>query len=153
MTDLPNVSAPVNDEPPTVSEHRLLTADIGGNKSLIAGSPSDNTTVVDVLAGLADANYSASFSVVAGALLLCDACGREAAAGQYEVHAIRRMEGASDPDDMIGVVACRCPLCGAQGTVVLGYGPMSSGDDLDVMAELPRPGEPCDNERGEDGHN
>ena len=41
-----------------------------------------------------------------------------------------------DPDDMLAVVALECGLCGASGTMVLGYGPASSDSDGDVLRAL-----------------
>jgi hypothetical protein len=49
---------------------------------------------------------------------------------------LRRLEGASDPDDMVAIVAITCPNCAAQGTVVLGYGPMATLQDAEVLKEL-----------------
>jgi hypothetical protein len=49
---------------------------------------------------------------------------------------LRRLEGESDPADMVAVVALTCPACGAQGTVVLGYGPMADGHEADVLRGL-----------------
>ena len=46
------------------------------------------------------------------------------------------MEGASDPADMITVVATSCPVCGADGTMVLGYGPAASDLDAAVSRAL-----------------
>ncbi len=46
------------------------------------------------------------------------------------------MEGASDPDDMLAVIATRCPRCHSAGTLILGYGPMASGDDTDVAKSM-----------------
>ena len=49
---------------------------------------------------------------------------------------LRRLEGASDPDDMLAVVALACPACGTQGTVVLGFGPNATAEDSDVLKAL-----------------
>jgi hypothetical protein len=49
---------------------------------------------------------------------------------------LRRMEGASDPGDMMAVVAIECPSCQAQGTLVLGFGPAASAEDSDVLLVL-----------------
>jgi hypothetical protein len=49
---------------------------------------------------------------------------------------LRRLEGASDPADMVAIVALTCPNCGARGTVVLGFGPAGSPDDADVLGVL-----------------
>jgi hypothetical protein len=52
------------------------------------------------------------------------------------MRSLRRMEGASDPADMMAVVALECGVCGASGTMVLGYGPTASDVDSDVLRAL-----------------
>jgi hypothetical protein len=49
---------------------------------------------------------------------------------------LRRLEGASDPADMVAIVAVTCPRCGNQGTAVLAFGPAASAEDSDVLAVL-----------------
>ncbi len=49
-----------------------------------------------------------------------------------------RLEGASDPDDMLAVVALTCPACGARAALVLGYGPEASEEDSTVLRDLPQ---------------
>jgi hypothetical protein len=56
--------------------------------------------------------------------------------GAVELVSIRRLEGASDPADMLAVVALRCPACGAQGVLTLGYGPDTSPEEADVLLGL-----------------
>jgi hypothetical protein len=80
------------------------------------------TTLTEVLDGYSAAGYDGSFTVVA------------VAAGEAPMASLRRLEGASDPDDMLAVVALTCPRCGNQGTVVLGFGPSATSEDGDVLA-------------------
>lgn len=49
---------------------------------------------------------------------------------------MRRTEGASDPSDMVAVVAVKCPHCGTKATAVLGFGPESDEDDAEVLRRL-----------------
>jgi hypothetical protein len=49
---------------------------------------------------------------------------------------LRRLEGESDPADMMAVVAVTCPACAATGTLTLGFGPTSSAEDADVLHAL-----------------
>jgi len=67
----------------------------------------------------------------------CEACGAEFDAGALEVGRFERTEGASDPADMLIVMGGTCPSCGARGTLVLGYGPLVSDDDMEVERRLP----------------
>ena len=71
--------------------------------------------------------------------LLCFTCRTESDAASFEVTAMRRTEGVSDPDDMLVIVALTCPQCGTQATVVLGYGPEAAEDDAEVLRTLQSP--------------
>lgn len=95
--------------------------------------PSDNTTLTEVIDGYGTAGFTGDFFAEEGATVRCDSCSSVLDARRLPMHSIRRLEGASDPDDMVAVVATTCPSCGAQGTIVLGYGPMSSPTDADVL--------------------
>ena len=98
--------------------------------------PSDNTTLTSVLAGLEASGYTGHLSAIAGGNLHCDVCDGVRPASAFEVLSIRRLEGASEPDEMLSVVTAICPLCGGRGVVVLGYGPAASPEDADVSIAL-----------------
>jgi hypothetical protein len=100
------------------------------------GAPSDYTTLTDVLDGYAEAGFTSSFAALEGAVVRCDACGSALDPNGLEMRSLRRLEGASDPDDMMAVVALQCGVCGASGTMVLGYGPAGSDVDNDVLLAL-----------------
>ncbi len=87
------------------------------------GSPSDNTTLVDVLHGYEADGWTTTFELFDDGSLRCGSCDRTVAAAAVTVHSLRRLEGASDPDDMLAVVAVTCPHCGSGGVVTLNYGP------------------------------
>lgn len=93
---------------------------------------------------LADEGWAAQATPVDGAMVRCEACGESTSAAEMEVHSLRRIEGASDPDDMAVVVAVVCPKCSSKDTLVLSYGPNASGADADVLLALPDPPEPRD---------
>ena len=99
-------------------------------------NPSDNTSLTAVLAGYEDSGFDGSFSPLSDETIECHSCGSIRAAAQFTMASLRRLEGASDPDDMIAVVAVTCPKCAAKGALVLGYGPMASAEDSDILAVL-----------------
>jgi hypothetical protein len=102
-----------------------------------SSSPSDNTTLADVVARYAEAGFNASFEPVgADGTLHCLSCGTVASAAAFTMHSMRRLEGASDPDDTLAVVAVTCSNCGADGTIVLSYGPAGSAADSDILVAL-----------------
>ena len=102
----------------------------------ITDVPSDNTTLTAVLAEFEQLGYDASFGARDGAALHCSSCREERPAADFEIDATRRLEGASDPDAEVLLIAATCPNCGVRGTAVFGYGPESSAVDADAVAAL-----------------
>jgi len=98
--------------------------------------PSDHTTLTDVLEGYAEAGFISSFAAQDGAVVRCDTCGSELDPSRIHMRSLRRLEGASDPDDMLAVVALECGVCRASGTMVLRYGPAAADTDGDVLGAL-----------------
>ena len=96
-------------------------------------------TLDRVLGTLGERGFAGQLASVEGGRVRCLTCRRVSAAADIEVETIERLEGASDPDDMLAVIGVRCPHCHTGGTLVLGYGPDSSSDDSDVLAALPDP--------------
>jgi hypothetical protein len=117
-------------------ERDLIESDADGLRAAFV--PSDNTTLSSVLEGLEREGYDAQFVALTEGNLRCGACGVASAAGEFAVDSIRRLEGASEPDEMMSVVAAICPRCGVRGTAVLGYGPAASPEDSAVSVALPR---------------
>jgi hypothetical protein len=105
---------------------------------VIAGVPSDNTTLLEVLEEFAAKGYGGSMWVAENGKIRCEGCQHEFAPSELYVHELRRLEGASDPDDMIAVVAVECPVCGLKGSVVLHYGPESSPEEMEALTHLQR---------------
>jgi len=103
----------------------------------VAGVPSDNDTLQHVLAELADDGWDSDIEAQEGGPVRFRACGHTTSAAELEVAVLRRMEGASDPDDMLAVVAASCPHCGTRGVLVAHYGPTADPGDADVLAALP----------------
>ena len=104
----------------------------------VTGAPSDNTTLVSVLKSFEERGYTAQFIPADDGMVDCAGCGSSFAATELVVEAIRRLEGASDPDDMMTVIAARCPNCGVSGTLVLGYGPNATANDAAISAAIGR---------------
>lgn len=101
----------------------------------------DGSTLMEVIAGFRKRGFDSDFSALEGARIRCGSCESEIDAAEFVIQCLRRLEGASDPDDMLAIIATRCPSCAADGTLILGYGPMASGDDADVAVSM-RDGRP-----------
>jgi hypothetical protein len=108
-------------------------------------TPSDNTTVVSVLASFEAAGFGPSLFATDDGCVRCTVCNETFDPEQMQVEAIRRLEGASDPDEEVAIVAATCLKCGKPGTMVVGYGPTASAGEADVLKHLAgvhRPGTP-----------
>jgi hypothetical protein len=105
---------------------------------VIPGVPSDNTTLLEVLDELAQAGFAATMWVAADGKLRCEGCNHELDPSAVRVHQFRRLEGASDPDDMLVVAAVECPQCGTKASIVLHFGPESSPEEMEVLTHLQR---------------
>ena len=93
-------------------------------------------TLLDVLARYTRHGWSSQFAAKAGGAVECESCHRTVAAADVPVLELRRLEGASDPDDMLAVVAVECPHCGLRGSLVLNYGPTATEEDASVLLGL-----------------
>jgi hypothetical protein len=101
-------------------------------------------TLLDVLGALADEGFSGAFAAAevdgtGHGRIACSACHHVFAAHAPVVDDLRRLEGASDPDDMLAVVALTCPNCATRGTLVLNYGPTATVEDSAALEGLDRP--------------
>lgn len=108
----------------------------------LEGVARDASTLLDVLRGFAEAGYEGSFQVVPGGRVRCLHCRTETPAAELDTATLRRLEGASDPADMLAAVALTCPHCGTRGVLVVNYGPEAMVDDADVLRALEHPPPP-----------
>jgi hypothetical protein len=114
-----------------------VTAD--SDTAAVPGRSSGDEALTNVLAHLAAEGYGTDFVPAdRPGTLRCPQYESVSAIGDFRIERERRLEGASDPDDMVLVVAAACPVCGARGTVALGYGPEASPEDADLVSGLPR---------------
>ena len=95
-----------------------------------------NETLLDVLGRFTQQGWSSQFAAQAGGTVECESCHTVMAAADVPVLELRRLEGASDPDDMLAVVAIECAHCGLRGSLVLNYGPTATEEDASVLLGL-----------------
>ena len=95
--------------------------------------PGDHTTLTAVLAELADDGWTGNVTVTEDARIRCPACREELDPAELSVDSLRRMEGTSDPDDMLVVLAVTCGRCNEQGAAVLHYGPAAAPEEAEVL--------------------
>lgn len=94
------------------------------------------TTLLDLLGQLDESGFSGQFDERNGEAR-CLACRRTMDPRLLAVRALRRLEGASDPSDMLVVAAVVCPCCGVAGSLILNYGPEATPGESDLLLGLP----------------
>lgn len=97
-----------------------------------SNGPAD-TSLLRMLRDLESEGYDTQFRVVDGGDVICSNCSTRSAADTVQVDGTRRLEGASDPDDMLAVVLIGCPQCRSAGVVVANYGPESSVEQAEFL--------------------
>jgi hypothetical protein len=100
------------------------------------------SSILEVVQEFERANYGGQFAARAGGEIECFTCHERMGAGEAESRQLRRLEGASDPDDMLAVAALVCARCGTRGTLILNYGPTATAEDADVLQQLEQPPPP-----------
>jgi len=98
----------------------------------------EDTSLGAVLADFDSAGFSAILMATDGGVL-CAACRSIVDPGDLLIQRLRRLEGASDPADMLAVVGATCPGCHLDGTLLLSYGPDTDAMHADVLAGLDLP--------------
>jgi len=96
----------------------------------------DAQTLTTALHALERAGYAGQFKVLERARLQCLTCRGEFDGGDATIESLRRLEGVSDPADMLAVVGLTCPECDARGSLVLGYGPDASLEESQLLVAL-----------------
>jgi hypothetical protein len=102
-------------------------------KNLQPSTPQGSDTLLDVLNEAAEAGFGSQFIARSDSLVECVACGASSPTSAFEVDGYRRLEGVSDPAEMLLVAWLRCPRCGVHGTLTLGYGPNASEADVSIL--------------------
>ena len=103
------------------------------------GVARDSETLLEVLGRFTAKGWSSQFAARAQGTVECESCRHTMAAADVPVLELRRLEGASDPDDMLAVVAVECANCGLRGSLVLNYGPTATEEDAAVLLGLGDP--------------
>lgn len=101
-----------------------------------SGAPSDNTTLVEVLAEFSQAGFSADMFVTAEGKVRCGVCHHDMEPTDLELDRLQRFEGASDPADMAAILGLVCSACGARGSAVVRFGPEAGPQDDAVIQAL-----------------
>ncbi len=100
------------------------------------GVPSDNTTLVAVLACFVKDGFTQDMFVTDEAMVRCGGCRQDIAPANLVLDRLRRIEGASDPADMAAVLGVTCSHCGARGNAIVRFGPEAGPQDDAVLLAI-----------------
>jgi hypothetical protein len=93
-------------------------------------------SLLGLLAEFRAEGFTGDFHARPGGVVECGRCHAPHRADTLELHRLERLEGDSDPSEMLAVCAVSCPSCGIRGTLVLTYGPESTREDDEVLELL-----------------
>ena len=96
----------------------------------------DGLTLSECLAHFEAKGYTGQFGAAEGGMVRCFSCHVDTRPEDVVLEGICRVEGVSDPDDMLAVVAMTCPHCGEKGTATFNYGPEAGPDEAAVLVAL-----------------
>jgi hypothetical protein len=111
--------------------------------------PTDSP-LLRVLAELEADGYRAQFVPLDGGVVRCTRGGHVFSASSGQPDGSRRLEGVSDPADMMIVFSLRCPVCATAGTLVLHYGPEASVEEAEVLVAMEPPARDASGRAGND---
>jgi hypothetical protein len=100
------------------------------------------SSILEVVQEFERAGYGGQFAARANGEIECFTCHQLMPAQGADTRQLRRLEGASDPDDMLALVALVCANCGTQGSLILNYGPAATAEDAGVLQQLEQPPPP-----------
>ncbi|HSL56269.1 MAG TPA: hypothetical protein VK866_00340 [Acidimicrobiales bacterium] len=95
-----------------------------------------DSPLLEMLRDLEADGFTAQFDADADGSVRCLTCRASLPAREIAAGDIRRLEGASDPSDMLAIVPMRCASCGAAGVLVANYGPEATVADAEVLRHL-----------------
>ena len=92
----------------------------------------------EVSDNLDEEGFVGQFRSQRGGMIECLTRHHATSAEEFHADEVTRLEGASDPDDMVIVVPIICPHCHSPGTLIASFGPAGSMEDADVLKRLSR---------------
>ena len=109
---------------------------------LTSDVPTGAAQLADVLRAAEGKGFSGEFDVADDGdhdHVVCSHCSQASPAASFLRAWSHRLEGVSDPADLLHVSAITCPVCGADGVFVTPYGQSASDRQATVLRELPEP--------------
>jgi hypothetical protein len=98
----------------------------------------EDTMLLSVQSVLDEEGYTGQFIASSESRVLCTRCRSLLAAAWLRADDVTRLEGASDPADMMVVVPLTCPVCLQRGTLTMSFGPEMGPEEAEVFNAMPR---------------
>jgi hypothetical protein len=96
----------------------------------------DAQTLTRALRDLEREGFTGQFRVLDQGRVQCLTCRDELDGRTLAMESLQRLEGASDPADMLAVAAVVCPHCSTRGTLVLNFGPDATLEESTLLLAL-----------------
>lgn len=93
-------------------------------------------SIMDAVREYETLGYRGQFAAAESGEVRCLTCDEEHPAERVQRTSLRRVEGSSEPDEMVSINALICPGCGAKGTAVFKYGPGATPEEGEIMSRL-----------------
>ena len=122
--------------------HLVDVGDLDPDNQSLEGIARGASTILEVLQAFDQSGFVGQFAARGDGKIECMSCHELSAASATGVLQLRRLEGASDPDDMLALAALVCPQCSTRGSLILNYGPSASPEDAAVLSGLEPPPPP-----------
>lgn len=106
------------------------------NESRLGGVARGAATIMEISAAFENEGFRGQFGSGERGEVECFTCKRRSPAESMAVEHLRRLEGVSDPSDMLAIVALTCPHCDTPGTLILNYGPVATAEDDTILRRL-----------------
>jgi hypothetical protein len=113
------------------------TSEPGSETPVSSDTAQDAQTIAEVLRAYEREGYHGQFRAIDGARIECFTCHESSAASTVAVEQMARLEGPTDPADMVAVMGITCPRCSTRGTLLLGFGPEATLEDAEAFSALP----------------
>lgn len=97
------------------------------------------SSLQEVLAAARRHGATTDMSSTPDGLVRCGSCAANSQPEHMARDWVHRLEGTSDPDEMLTASAVRCPHCGATGVLVLPFGPLADEVEANISRALPEP--------------
>ncbi len=95
-------------------------------------------TLSDITDALDGDGYDGQFRAEDKERVRCLSCRSALHASTLRADEVTRLEGESDPADMVIVIPLVCPVCGVAGTLIANYGPEASAAEAEVLRAFQR---------------